>query len=129
MTYVVIEISIRRTSRTVYSNVVSKTGSNVTICILYFLTMFSLGGATGVILGSASIVLSLHDTYYIISHFHIVLALGSLLGLFSGTILFSDITIGNQGCQSLNLVLPTSTSLILMLWMYLRNYGISLSFL
>jgi len=98
-------------------------------CILYFLTMFSLGGATGVILGSSSIVLSLHDTYYIISHFHIVLALGSLLGLFNGTILYNELQIGNQGCQSLNLILPTSTSMINCIWMYLSWYGISLSFL
>jgi cytochrome c oxidase subunit 1 len=46
--------------------------------------MFSLGGSTGLILGNNVIDISLHDTYYVVSHFHVVLSLGTLLSIFIG---------------------------------------------
>jgi cytochrome c oxidase subunit 1 len=54
------------------------------IYIKMFLIMFSLGGSTGLILGNNVIDISLHDTYYVVSHFHVVLSLGTLLSIFIG---------------------------------------------
>jgi len=57
------------------------------ICIMYikmFLLMFNIGGISGIILGNNVIDISLHDSYYVVSHFHVVLSLGSILSLILG---------------------------------------------
>ena len=51
---------------------------------LAFIPMFGIGGLTGLPLGLASADIYLHDTYYVIGHFHYVVAPGSLFGLFAG---------------------------------------------
>lgn len=51
---------------------------------LAFLPMFGFGGLTGLPLGLAATDIPLHDTYYIIGHFHYIVAPGVILGLFGG---------------------------------------------
>jgi cytochrome c oxidase subunit I len=51
---------------------------------LGFLPMFGIGGLTGLPLGLAASDLYLHDTYYIIAHFHYVVAPGTIFALFAG---------------------------------------------
>jgi len=51
---------------------------------LAFLPMFGIGGLTGLPLGLASSDIPLHDTYYVIGHFHYVVAPGSIFALFAG---------------------------------------------
>ena len=51
---------------------------------LAFLPMFGIGGLTGLPLGLAATDIQLHDTYYVIGHFHYVVAPGTLFALFAG---------------------------------------------
>src|SRR5678809_654603 len=51
---------------------------------LAFLPMFGIGGLTGLPLGLAASDIPLHDTYYVVGHFHYVVAPGTIFALFAG---------------------------------------------
>merc|ERR1711974_447095 len=89
---------------------------------LLFLLMFTIGGSTGVILGNVAVDLALHDTYYVVAHFHFVLSLGAVIAIFSGVIFNGERIFGSKS------LLPSPSSRNSIYHLVLTLVGILLTF-
>ena len=96
--------------------------SSSILFVLIFLLTFTIGGSTGVILGNVIVDISLHDTYYVVTHFHIVLSLGAVISIFSSLMFYQDQLLPSQS------IITSSTSSISKYHLFIQFVGILFTF-